>query len=197
MVTLTGAETLATARAFQHALPIVANGGHAVVPCGPCRECCRHNIIKRIEGVDEPADYLTCRMEDLEPEMTRHPQGVAMKDEIVLQQKPNGDCVYLTPAGCSIWERAPVVCRVFDCRKYVETPMGRKIASERMRRAARQATIRARKERKVVGRCQCKRSSRTTESRSPYRHRWATRSGRFARSTARCTTRTAHCRVSP
>jgi Fe-S-cluster containining protein len=33
--------------------------------------------------------------------------------------KKNGrDCVYLKDGRCSIWERAPKICRVFDCRRW-------------------------------------------------------------------------------
>lgn len=35
-----------------------------------------------------------------------------------LARKPNGDCVYLTDGGCSIWHHAPSLCRVFDCRTW-------------------------------------------------------------------------------
>lgn len=36
---------------------------------------------------------------------------------------PNkGDCIYLTPDGCSIWERAPWTCRTFDCRDLSRLP---------------------------------------------------------------------------
>lgn len=33
-----------------------------------------------------------------------------------LAHNPDGDCVYLTPAGCSIHERRPRMCRTMDCR---------------------------------------------------------------------------------
>jgi hypothetical protein len=37
---------------------------------------------------------------------------------LLLRHKPNGDCVYLGEHGCTIYDRAPAVCRRFDCRKY-------------------------------------------------------------------------------
>ena len=37
----------------------------------------------------------------------------------VLDRQPNGDCVYLGEQGCSIHERAPSICRRFDCRVLV------------------------------------------------------------------------------
>ena len=39
------------------------------------------------------------------------------KSGVALQKKPNGECVYLNESGCSIYERAPWTCRIFDCRK--------------------------------------------------------------------------------
>jgi Fe-S-cluster containining protein len=34
----------------------------------------------------------------------------------VLLHKPNGDCMYLGTNGCTIYDRAPAVCKSFDCR---------------------------------------------------------------------------------
>lgn len=36
----------------------------------------------------------------------------------VLAHKLNGDCVYLGPGGCSIYDRRPILCRAFDCRDW-------------------------------------------------------------------------------
>lgn len=30
----------------------------------------------------------------------------------------NGHCVYLGPSGCTIYDRRPLLCRSFDCRKH-------------------------------------------------------------------------------
>jgi Fe-S-cluster containining protein len=35
-----------------------------------------------------------------------------------LASDENGRCVYLGPSGCSIYERRPLLCRNFDCRKH-------------------------------------------------------------------------------
>lgn len=40
-------------------------------------------------------------------------------DVVYLARKPNHDCIYLTDAGCSIYDRRPIVCREWDCRNYV------------------------------------------------------------------------------
>ncbi len=34
----------------------------------------------------------------------------------MLAHKPNGECIYLEPGGCSIHDRAPSLCRSADCR---------------------------------------------------------------------------------
>jgi hypothetical protein len=36
----------------------------------------------------------------------------------MLKHKDNGDCFYLDKNGCTIHDRAPSVCRQFDCRQY-------------------------------------------------------------------------------
>ena len=36
----------------------------------------------------------------------------------VLDTEANGACVYLGESGCTIYERRPLLCRSFDCRKH-------------------------------------------------------------------------------
>lgn len=36
----------------------------------------------------------------------------------VLKKGPDGNCIYLGKEGCSIHERAPLICRTFDCRRW-------------------------------------------------------------------------------
>lgn len=79
----------------------------AIVPCAGCRRCCTGNSIVMLlaqEGDDVAAyehDIVTL------PGAGRGP---------ILKRKPNGDCIYLGADGCTIHDRAPAVCRVFDCR---------------------------------------------------------------------------------
>ena len=35
----------------------------------------------------------------------------------MLLHKDNMDCIYLGNDGCTIWDRAPAMCKEFDCRK--------------------------------------------------------------------------------
>jgi hypothetical protein len=36
----------------------------------------------------------------------------------LLATEANGQCVYLGAAGCTIYDRRPVLCRTFDCREH-------------------------------------------------------------------------------
>lgn len=38
-----------------------------------------------------------------------------------LRQKEDGSCFYLGEAGCTIWDRAPGLCRAFSCVEYVRS----------------------------------------------------------------------------
>jgi Fe-S-cluster containining protein len=87
-----------------------------VVPCNGCTACCRNEqLILHPEEGDDVASYLT--------RPTIHP--IYGTPAVALQQKPNGDCIYLGPSGCSIWERAPGICRAFDCRGFLKMFAGR------------------------------------------------------------------------
>ena len=72
------------------------------VPCGSCHKCCtgNENVLLSPECGDDMNRYATKELNGI----------------IVLQQKPNGDCVYLDDNGCGIHGKAPWVCRTFDCR---------------------------------------------------------------------------------
>ena len=75
------------------------------VPCGRCTACCQGDVIlMHPEMGDQASDYET---EEI-------PINGQLAD--VLKQKDNGDCIYLGAQGCTIHERAPAICREFDCR---------------------------------------------------------------------------------
>lgn len=79
----------------------------ASVPCGSCRRCCQKNSMVML--LAQEGDVI----ESYEHEVINLP-GVGAGP--VLKRKPNGDCVYLGEAGCTIHDRAPVICKTFDCR---------------------------------------------------------------------------------
>jgi hypothetical protein len=72
------------------------------VPCNGCTLCCQGDAIRLTEE-DYPENYIT------EP----HPY---IPGALMFAHKPNGDCIYLNEAGCSIHDRAPSLCRSADCR---------------------------------------------------------------------------------
>ena len=78
------------------------------VPCNGCRVCRQKELVALFpDRGDVVADYETTQL-TLENGSTLD----------IVAQKPNGDCVYLGDQGCTIYDRAPAICRAFDCRKY-------------------------------------------------------------------------------
>jgi Fe-S-cluster containining protein len=79
------------------------------VPCGKCRACCRHQFVVLFpEHGDDVTSY-------------EHEEAMLQGGGIVniLATREDGACVYLDEAtGCTIHERAPAVCRAFDCRRF-------------------------------------------------------------------------------
>ena len=72
---------------------------------------------------DDPSQYQTAMC---------HP-GQGRAPYMILDRHANGDCVYLGAHGCTIWDRAPVVCREFDCRNTYKNSdrAGRRLAVKR------------------------------------------------------------------
>ncbi len=78
----------------------------ADVPCNGCTACCSHDRV--VLGPDDDPRAFRWHVED----------GYAVVD-----RRANGDCIYLSPAGCSIHGAAPMICRRMDCRVlYAITP---------------------------------------------------------------------------
>lgn len=94
------------------------------VPCNGCTICCHGEaIVLHPEDGDNPADYI----------VEIHP----IFNIPILAHKPNGDCIYLDDAtGCTIHDRAPVVCRKFDCAALV-----RKIGFTTARKLVKAGTV--------------------------------------------------------
>lgn len=80
-----------------------------IVPCNGCVACCKRDLlILHPELGDDPNQYETVS--------TTHP--LTGKSVAALKHKPEGGCIYLGENGCTIWERAPAICREFDCRRF-------------------------------------------------------------------------------
>lgn len=88
-------------------IAMVRGISRADVPCGSCTRCCRGNSIVMLmehDGDDIDSyqhEYVTLPGAGYGP---------------ILKRQQNGDCIYLGAGGCTIHDRAPVVCRAFDCR---------------------------------------------------------------------------------
>ena len=79
------------------------------VPCGSCKACCK-------------SDRIMLGPTDSREAYRWHRDGA----HDVLDRKENGECVYLTDTGCGIHEKAPDICKRFDCRVLVQiTPAWR------------------------------------------------------------------------
>jgi Fe-S-cluster containining protein len=75
------------------------------VPCGACNLCCKNDaIIVHADLGDDVESYIT-------------EESILGPEYRMLAHKDNGDCVYLSDAGCSIHDRRPYKCRIFDCRQ--------------------------------------------------------------------------------
>lgn len=70
--------------------------------CGGCRRCCEGDtIVLRPEKGDDVTAYRT-----------------NLIDGVRVLKKKGGNCIYLGPKGCRIYDRRPHDCRKFDCRAY-------------------------------------------------------------------------------
>ena len=84
--------------------------GQTDVPCNGCTECCRSNqgLFLHPEQGDQVESY-------------RHrvtTDQATGKPVFLLATEANGQCVYLGASGCTIYDRRPLLCRSFDCRKH-------------------------------------------------------------------------------
>ena len=86
------------------------------VPCNGCTLCCKHDLV-RILPFEDPDQWVT----------VPHPYR---EGERALSHQPNGDCIYLGDAGCTIHDTKPQICREMDCRN-----IARAITWTQMRKA--------------------------------------------------------------
>lgn len=71
----------------------------ATVPCDGCTACCRNEAVI-LTPEDDASQYET------------EPSRLGPR----LKRKADGSCFYLGDSGCTIHGRAPVMCKVYDCR---------------------------------------------------------------------------------
>jgi len=77
------------------------------VNCDGCTRCCQGFQQIMLKPEDNPDLYQTAETIS----------ALTGETGLALAQKPNGDCVYLGEEGCTIYDRAPAICRHFDCRQ--------------------------------------------------------------------------------
>jgi len=87
----------------------LASGQTTEVPCNGCIECCRsgQGLFLHPDQGDDVSSY-----------RVRTATGSAGETVFVLETTPKGACVYLGERGCTIYDRRPLICRSFDCRKH-------------------------------------------------------------------------------
>lgn len=120
----------------------------AIVPCAGCHACCkRERVILYPEYGDDITSYHT------EPAPADKVGSMIYgADRYMLLHKDNMDCIYLGENGCTIWERAPAMCKEFDCRKTfrmfsrAERRQFRKVLDNDVMRAGRERLHTLRKE---------------------------------------------------
>jgi hypothetical protein len=80
------------------------------VPCGGCTQCCRSSqgLLLHPEQGDDVESYKVQVRGDAD-------EGTFV---YLLETNEKGECVYLGPSGCAIYDRRPLLCRAFDCRKH-------------------------------------------------------------------------------
>jgi len=88
----------------------VSPASQTAVPCNGCIECCKsgQGLFLHPEQGDDVSSYLHNVVKDA---TTGNPA-------FVLATSSSGQCVYLGDSGCTIYDRRPLICRTFDCRKH-------------------------------------------------------------------------------
>lgn len=92
------------------------------VPCNGCTLCCRRDMIMLLPDEGDDVD-------SYEHEIRTVP-GVG--SIATVKKGADGCCIYLGADGCTIHERAPTICKTFDCRDFYR----RKTRHERRRLVA-------------------------------------------------------------
>jgi Fe-S-cluster containining protein len=81
--------------------------GRVDVPCGQCTACCRSPRVQADLTVDELAAF---------PDAVHHPELMGSATKWALPKRDDGSCKYLIDDKCSIYNRRPRSCRMYDCR---------------------------------------------------------------------------------
>ena len=80
------------------------------VPCNGCVLCCQNEqVILRKPHDQQFVEWYVVKVRE---------------GKLTLANKVNGDCAHLSPdrTGCTIYDKRPLVCRRFDCRRSAKDP---------------------------------------------------------------------------
>src|SRR6516162_2463604 len=84
------------------------------------RLCCRTQLVMLFANYDDIDSY--------DHVILQTAQGAI---PVLRRKKPSGECVYLGEHGCTIHDRAPRMCREYDCRIVYQKDMKRPRAARR------------------------------------------------------------------
>ena len=87
------------------AVAIDTDGPIADVPCGSCYDCCSKLSPFLTQEEFESGQYVYTFMNT--------PDNIPA---IAIPRKQDGGCFYLESGKCTIYEKRPKACRIFDCR---------------------------------------------------------------------------------
>jgi Fe-S-cluster containining protein len=77
----------------------------SIVPCNGCTACCKTDAVLLLPE-DNVESYL------------HEAVDIPGVGPALILAKVDGHCVYLVDELCTIWHRAPKVCKAFDCRRF-------------------------------------------------------------------------------
>jgi len=93
---------------------IVTNEPIENVPCGSCTKCCEilspHLTPDEVASGNYPLSLIQPSQEQLDADPSMGPI-------VTLYRKKEGGCGMFIDGKCSIYDKRPIACRQFDCRK--------------------------------------------------------------------------------
>jgi Fe-S-cluster containining protein len=84
----------------------------AHVPCNGCTACCHADVIQLYPQHGDDVESYEHVVVPIPDSRMNHAYAA------ILKKGEDGNCIYLREGRCSIWERAPFICRIFDCRRW-------------------------------------------------------------------------------
>lgn len=89
----------------------------AQVPCGDCRLCCYGEAVFVMPERGDSLEGLT---------VVREFNPLTKRMGWRIPHRPDGACVHLGPAGCTVYDRRPAICRTFSCVALAQMPAAKR-----------------------------------------------------------------------